>query len=784
MYEEHFHEDPFTGEIYPHSIHHNEATLKYMGLSTPDQTRVDAGLKVRGQARFANDILLNDICYVKFLRCPHSHAEVTSIDTSAAAALPGVIKVYTNDDVPTLIARPPNHFVLQKVIYNDAQPVAAVVAEEEDICEEAISLINVTYNVRPFILHVEDSMAPNAPIIFGDTNEVGSPFIVDVGDTQGALAAAAQVVEVKCDTVTRPWSGDRHTASIECESVTCMWDGHRMNIWTSTQNPHGQHRTVAAQLDLPYNRVVHHHTFAGVGFGSKGIPNKGMLMCAYASRDLNRPVKHQGGSNDETSEMVDSRSTQSGQHHQYKFGLDAGGNITAISNILNQASGSFGGRGSTDASRGLNYMFKNPNLYLEGHDWVTNTAGAGVPRCVQHPMAQHCLGMAIDVAAEASGLNPADFLLKNVGTTGGVGVNKEHPEWEMDGNPNPGMLQKLIQDSGFNSKWKGWTTPVSVNGSKKRGIGISAGACRHGYLANPETCHIFVNPDGTFQLSTGSQDVGGGNRTAFKLMAAEELGVTPDRVTVSTYETDSTQESVGTGGSRVTRGSGTAVILACRDVKEQLFITAIDDGLIEAAQPTDLEMADNLIYVKASPGTTVAVEKVANRARNVHGMIIGTGSHHTKRINWMHQSWNEAVTEVEVDTDTGEVTVLGIWASQDIGRTAWHIGAVNQVYGGTTMSVGKGLFEFMVKDENTGISLNPNYLDYKLMTHADIPAEYNIDLYENPDDWGPMGVKGIAEPACLSPSPAIANAIYNACGARVLSTMITPDKILAALGKA
>jgi CO/xanthine dehydrogenase Mo-binding subunit len=786
MYEDHFHEDAFTGEIYPQSIYHNEATLKWMGNDQPAQTRVDAGLKVRGQAKFANEILLGEMAYVKFLRCPHSHAEVLSIDKSAAEALPGVLKVYTNDDVPTLVARPPNHWVLQKVVYQESQPVAAVVATEEDICEEAISLITVDYDVRPFILHAEDSRAPGAPIIFGDTNENGSPFIIDVGDTQGALAAAATTIETKVDTVTSPWSGDRHTSSIECESATALWDGHRIQIWTSTQNPHGQHRTTAAQLDIPYNRAVHHHTYGGVGFGSKGIPNKGMLMAAYASRDLNVPVKHQGNANDQHSEMNDSRSCQSGQHHEYKIGMDASGMMTAISDINNQAAGCWGGRGSTDASRALTYMCNNPNLYIEGHDWVTNTNGAGVPRCVQHPQAQFCISSAFDIAAEASGLSPADFARKNVSTREGLNASIHHPEWEMDNNPNPGMLERIISDSGIESKWKGWTTPVSENGAKKRGIGMAWGACRHGYLANPQSCHIFGNPDGTFQVSTGSQDHGTGNRTAFKLMAAEELGVTPDKVSVSTYETDQVQESVGTGGSRVTRGSGTAVILACRDVKEQMFITAIDDGLVPAGtNKEDLEIADNEIYNKAdSSMEKVPVATVTNRARNVNGHILGVGRHRTKRVNWMHQSWNMCVAEVEVDTDTGEVTTLGLWTEQDIGRTAWYKGSINQVHGGTTMSVGRALMEGMVKDEVTGIVLNPNYLDYKLMTHADIPTNYNSKLYENPDEFGPMGVKGIAEPACLAPAPAVAAAIYNACGARVLSTMITPNKVLAALGKA
>jgi CO/xanthine dehydrogenase Mo-binding subunit len=267
-----------------------------------------------------------------------------------------------------------------------------------------------------------------------------------------------------------------------------------------------------------------------------------------------------------------------------------------------------------------------------------------------------------------------------------------------------------------------------------------------------------------------------------QIMAAEELGVSIDRVFPAHVDTGSAQESRNPGGSTVTRGSGTAVILACRDMKEQLFQLAIDSGKIEAASAEDLEMADNVIYVKANPATNVAVQEVTGRQNSVSGPLIGRGSYGAVRDRWMHRQWGCTVAEVEVDVDTGEVGVLNIWNNHGAGRVIWYQGSMNQGYGANIMSMGRAIHEGLIKDEGTGISLNPNFLDYKIPTHADVP-NITQTFEEEIDPFGPFGAKGIGEPLLGSPAPAIVNAIFNACGARVDDTPATPDKILTALGK-
>lgn len=780
------HTDAFTGEEFPQSIYHDNPTLKYFG--DPNIIRRDAGHKVTGQAKFANDIMLANLCYLKFKRCPHTHARVTSIDTSAAEALPGVIRVYTHDDVPSLTIRPPYNFVLMNETFEQGGEVAAVVAEDEDIAEEACALIDVEYEVLPFVLYAKEALEPGAPIVFGDTNEVGTPWTHTRGDPAAGFNAADEVVEVEVATVTKPWSGDRPVAPIEGESIVCEWENNQLRFWVATQGHHYNVRIIGPQVGLPYNRVIGEHTYEGASFGLKGSSNKGSVLAAYAAMDTNRPVKFMV---EPDGQMNINTSTQSAQNHSYKIGVKNDGTLTAFSDINIQASGSYGGAGGASAVQLHHMMFNVPNMYLEARNALTNTNGTGVPRCVHHPMSTFSVGVAMDQAAETIDMDPADFLIKNLFRGEGVGTHQDWPEWELDSNPNPDMVEKLVNNSGWKSKWNGWTTPVSVSGSKARGIGIAAHECDHGRLSNPMSAMVKANLDGTFDIDCGSFDIGTGFRTQGAIIAAEELGTPVENVNVSRYNTDTTQESMLTGGSRVTRASGTAIILACQDIKEQLFYLAVATGKLPGPA-TSMSTGDGNIY-QGSESVTIAEVCALQQSTHVvkpndpsfkGGPLIGRGSYATKRAAYMCQQWNTAIAEVEVDTDTGEVEVLKMWTAEDVGRVIFRKGLENQQYGGSIMSMGRALFEGIVKDDATGVTLNPNYLDYKIPSMADIP-DYDIDLYETyaTNPFGPMGAKGVGEPMVGGTAPSIANAIYNACGARVNSTMITPNKILEAIGK-
>ena len=797
MYESFNITDPYTKEKYPQSIYHNAPSygasngLKYVG--SPKQLRLGAGARVMGNEVYSNDILMTNLLYLKLKRAPYAHATVTSIDVSKAKALPGVIMVLTNADVPNLINASPYFYCIAKDVWTQGECVAAVAAEEEDIAEQALSLITVQYTVLPFVLHQDDALKAGAYILHGSTNEVGTAAPTTRGDVNAGFTASDFVVNTDYRSVTKPFAGVHPVASVEAESFTCNWENDRMNVWSSTQAPWSSLRSVAAALNLPYSKVAALNCRMGTGFGNKGTDGAGVKIAGYISYNTHRPVKWY---QDLDGHFGMNSSAWTCQNHVLKTGLKKDGTIVALSDIV-QGNGGYRGNAAAQSSAApFNVRVKAANMYIEGHDAYTNSQGAGIPRCVQHVKATVAFGIHMDKCAEAVGMDPSAFLLQNIYTGSGVGGHPDFPSYDVGINSAPDYLQQLITQSGWASKWKGWKTPTSVNGAKKSGIGIALHNCSHGSLSNPETATIMLEPDGSARCVTGSQDMGQGWRTCGALMAAEELGIDISLVTSPNFSTENTQESRSPGGSTVTRGTGTAVILACRDAKEQLFKLAIAGKKFAAGTtPDQLETSAGKIYLKSNPATTVNIADVCALMTSTFvdpgtsgtyaygGPIIGRGSYATARNGTMMLLQQAAtVAEVEVDTNTGEVTVTNVNLVSAVGRTIFYMGLYNQIIGGIAFMIGEALYAGIYKDEATGIDLNPNYILFKCPTMADMPT-MNVTMYEKIEPYAPFGGKGAGEPVMPQTSPAIINAIYNACGVRISSSMCTPDKILAGLGK-
>lgn len=799
MYESFTKVDPYTKEKYPQSIYHDSKTLKWVG--NPAIERLGASARVMGNETYSNDILMTNMLFLKLKRAPYSHATVTSIDTTKAKALPGVVMVLTYNDVPNLINAAPYFYCISKDVWNSMECVAAVAATEEDIAEEALNLITVQYTVLPFVLHQDDALKSGAYILHGSTNEVGTPAPTTRGDVNAGFAASDKTVTLDYRSVTKPFAGDHPVASVEPESFTCYWDDQKLYVWSSTQSPWGSLRSAAAALGIPYNRVAALNSRMGTGFGNKGTDGAGVKIAAYISYNTHRPVKW---FQDNDGHFGMNSSSWACQSHVMKAGLKNDGTIVAISDI---SQGNGGYRGNTavqSAMAPFNVRVKAANMYYEGHDAYTNSQGAGIPRCVQHVQASVAFALLQDKMAEAVNMNPATFMLNTVYTGSGVGGHPDFPTYDMGINSAPGYVQDLITQSGFMSKWKGWKTPTSVNGPKARGIGIANHNCSHGGLSNPESATLMLEPDGSARIVTGSQDMGQGWRTAGAIMAAEEMGMDIAMMTSPNFSTENTQESRSPGGSTVTRGTGTAVILACRDAKEQLFKLAITAKKFTGVQPSDLETAYGYIYLKSGTAPTsftatppAGAVKIADVCALMTGTvvdpgtgqyayggpIIGRGSYATARSGNMHLLQQSGVTaEVEVDTDTGEVTVLDIQEIVACGRNIFYRGNLNQTTGGIAFMIGHALYAGVYKDEATGLDLNPNYLHFRCPTTADMPT-MTVGFNETIEPYAPFGGKGTGEPIMPATTPAIFNAIYNACGVRAVSNMMSPDKILAGLGK-
>lgn len=795
MYENICKVDPYTKEKYPQSIYHDSKTLKYIGKPYP---RVGADARVMARELYSNDLLLNGMLYLKLKRSPYPHATVKSIDVTKAKALPGVKMVLTYADVPDLVNAAPYAYCIVKEAWTQGDCVAAVAATEEDIAEEALNLITIEYTPLPFVLHQDDALKAGAYKLHGDTNEIGSPAITKRGDVNGAtgFAAAAKIVNTDYRSTTKPFSGVHPVASVENESMVCSWENDRMYIWTSNQSPWGDQRSIAGALGLPYNRVVAMNCRMGTGFGNKGSDKAGTKIAAYMSYKLHLPVKWY---QDNDGYFGMQASSWSCQNHVLKSGLTADGTFTALQDISQCNGGYRGNRAAESSMQPFPVRLNSPNIYLEGHDAYTNSQAAGIPRCVAHVNATIATGIHYDQCAEAVAMNPADFLLKNIFKGSGLGGHPDYPAYDIGANPCPGFLEKLLLLGDFRAKWKGWNAPVSVNGAKRTGIGMSLHNCSHGSLSNPESAEIMLEPDGTCRVVNGSQECGNGWRTAATLMAAEEMGMNPKNVVCPNFNTDTVQESKSPGGSTVVRGTGTAIILACRDAKEQLFRLAIVAKKFTGVTMDQLETSEDFIYVKSAPTTKVAIKDVCalmtstivdpGTGTTFGGPIVGRGSYATGRTGLMMlMQWSATTAEVEVDTDTGEVAVKTIYLGCGVGRDIFHAGNYGQIIGGMAFMVGHALFAGIVKDEPTGIDLNPNYGLFKCPTFADMPVAMDVAMTEEIEPYGPFGVKGTGEPVMPTTSSSILNAIYNACGGlptrnRIFSSMATPDKVLTAIGK-
>lgn len=790
MYESFTQVDPYTKEKYPQSIYHSSKTLKWVG--NPAILRQGAGARVMGNEIYSNDILMTNMLYLKLKRAPYAHATVTSIDVSKAKALPGVVMVLTYNDVPNLINASPYFYCIAKDVWTQGECVAAVAATEEDIAEQALALITVQYTVLPFVLHQDDALKSGAYILHGSTNEVGTPAPTTRGDVNAGFAKSDHVVTLDFRNVVKPFNGVHPVASVEAESFVCNWENDRMNVWSSTQAPWSSLRSVAAALNLPYSKVAALNCRMGTGFGNKGTDGAGVKIAAYISYNTHRPVKWY---QDLDGHFGMQSSAWTCQNHVMKGGVNNDGTIVAISDI---SQGNGGYRGNTavqSAMQPFNVRVKTANMYLEGHDAYTNSQSAGIPRCVQHVQASVAFGILQDQMAEACNMDPAKFMVQTAYTGSGLGGHIDFPQYDVGINSAPGYINDLVTASGWATKWKGWKTPMSVNGAKQRGIGIGNHNCSHGSLSNPESATVMLEPDGSCRIVTGSQDMGQGWRTAAAIMCAEEMGIDYSLVTSPNFATENVQESRSPGGSTVTRGTGTAVILACRDAKEQLFKLAITAKKFAAGTtPDQLETSAGNIYLKSTPATTVKIADVCALMSSTvvdpgtgdytyGGPIIGRGSYATARTGvMMLLQQSGTVSEIEVDVDTGETTCLNITETAAVGRTIFYQGQMNQVVGGIAFMIGHALFTGLFKDEATGIDLNANYTHFKCPTMADMPT-MNVTFNETIEPYAPFGAKGSGEPVMPSTSTSILNAIYNACGVRPNTASFTPDKLLAGLGK-
>lgn len=745
--------------------------------------RPDVAVKATGAARYTTDVKLPGMLAAKVLRSPYAHARVLKLDKSAAMSLPGVVAVIGPEDVPRgpfemdtfgLLWDSEGRVVKDREILTErarfvGDAIAAVAAVDEATAEEALRLIEVEYEVLPAVFDPLEAIKPGAPLVhdFAKNNIVKHlvyPFAI--GDVEKGFQEADFVVE-------GTFHGSRQIAC-PSEPAACVasFDGDRLTIWSPGQNPYILRTLIAGLFNIPEGKIRWMTPLVGGGWGN-GINPRAEPVCIALALKTGKPVKL-AFTREEQSFATDTREACI----QYgKMGVKKDGAIIALQTKLIAESGAYMADTASTTAVNMGYflsLYRCPNLAGQADIVYTNTPVQGGMRGYGNPGAMFALEQLVDMAAEKIGMDPLEFRIKNHRRTGEA---TRVPSIPIENCPLDDLIAAGAQKIGWQEKRQG-----KKEGVKRRGVGMAT--MQHSAGAYPrllDFCNASVelNEDGSANLTIGSCEMGQGIMGTLGQMAAEELGLDAGDVNVSTGDTDTGMFDVGTYASRTIYNLGKAVIAAAAEAKGRLLERAAK--MLEA-EPGELEVKGGRVYFRAAPDKGLSVAQVARDAiynyRASASHISGRSSMEPKGTN--PAAYEAVFAEVEVDTETGVVTLLKLVQVHDIGRAINPMTVEGQLEGAIVQGLGWTLTEGFAINMETGVLESDNFQSYKLPRSADVP-ETEVVLVEQPVPSGPYGAKSVGECGMVAIAPAITNAIYNATGVRVTELKVTPERILQAL---
>ncbi|MBI2987237.1 MAG: molybdopterin-dependent oxidoreductase [Deltaproteobacteria bacterium] len=738
----------------------------------------DAWLKATGEAKYADDHSLPGMLYGKLLRSPHPHARILHIDTSKAERLPGVRAVATGKDFPGIKygnlpqTRDYLPLALEKVRYIGDE-VAAVAAIDEDMAEEALDLIQVEYEILPAVFDPEEAMQPGAPQLHDHApDNISSQSAFHFGDADRGFADSDLIQEDIFET--QPVK----QGMLEPHACIGLWDNTgKITLWASKQSPYVVWRQLAMGLGIEPGKIRLVQTYIGGGFSGGKQEAMPMDFCAVLlSKKSGRPVKFV--------HTMDEVLTIGHLRHPIKIWLKTGikkdGTLLAQHCKIIANGGAYSSIGQLSMyipGAMLNLPYRLPNVKYEAYRIYTNNGFCGAMR--GHTLPQICFARdsQLDIIAAKLGVDPIEIRLKNAAQPGEVTPNG----FRLTTFGFTECLQRVVEASQWREK----------HGKlpRYRGIGIGCGSLVSGARLmghSSSTAEIKVQEDGTVLLVTGSTDVGQGADTVLSMIAAEVLGVQLDDVRFAMVDTDITPVDPGTFSSRVTFWTGNAVKLAAEDARRQLAEIAAQK--LEA-NPEDLIFRDRQVYLRQQPQRGLSFGELVRLAEYRLGRIImGKGSYTSGeelidfRTGYGNMSPaytpSACVVEVEVDPETGQVTVTGIWGAHDCGFPLNPMLVRGQVLGASVMCIGQALYENLIRTQ--GKVMNPSFRDYKMPLATDVPKLANVEHINiiTRDPSGPFGAKEAGEGAATGVIAAVANAVYHATGVRIKSLPISPGKVL------
>jgi len=743
--------------------------------------RPDGPEKVTGHAHYGADVRLPGMLYGKILRSPHVHARIKSIDTRHAMELPGVYAVVTSADLAQPSGRlvdlaegmihnmrfmSNNILAADKVLYK-GHAIAAVAATSPHIAEEALALIQVEYEELPPVLSAAEAMKPGAPLLherLASQSTPGRPggILNDDDPTPGSnlanhfefrlgdIAQGWQEAEVIVEQET--FTSPIHQGYIEPHSATAQWhsDG-TLTLWSSSQGHFNVRDQTARLINMPISKVKAVPLEIGGGFGGKTLVYVEPVAAALA-RKAGRPVKITMS----RTEVFEATGPTSGTHIRVKLGATKDGRLVAAEAHLIYEAGAFPGSPVTPACHCIMGPYNIPNTWIEGFDVVVNKPKSAAYRAPGVPAAAFAMETTIDILCQKLGMDPLEFRLLNSakeGTRAPTG-----PVWPRVG------YEEVVQAAKDHPHY---AAPLT---GPYRGRGVASGLWRNN--TGPSSAIAIVHNDGTVHLIEGSPDIGG-TRASVSQQFAETLGIPFEDVHPTVGDTDAIGFTSVTGGSGVTFKTGRAAYEAAQDIKRQMCERAAKTW---ECPLDEVVYADGGMRHQSDPERRLTFKQIAARQNPTGGPITGRAGVNPGGAG---PAMGTHIVDVEVDPDTGKVTILRYTAVQDAGKAIHPSYVEGQMQGGAVQGIGWALNEeYFLSDK--GQMLNSSFLDYRMPTTLDVPMIDTV-IVEVANPTHPYGVRGVGETSIIPPLAAVANAVCRALGVRMNQLPMSPGRILAAL---
>jgi aerobic carbon-monoxide dehydrogenase large subunit len=776
-----------------------ETSSRFIGRSIkPDKS----SRFITGSGMYVGDVRLPNMLHAALVRGLYAHARILGIDRKEALGLDGVVGVWSGQDIEGRISAFPGSFEIhparwlegvkpllrgpqpralaQGKVHYVGEPVAIVVAEDRAKAEDAVDAVVVEYEELPVVVDPEQSLRPGAPLVHdGSQDNVVFGFSIEKGGVNEALDAAPYTLEER-------FRHHRYCAApLECRGVVAWLEPatNILTVWSSTQMPHLVRRQIAAQLDLPEERVRVIAPDIGGGFGPKVFVYPEEILVPFLALQLGRPVKWI----EDRAEHFISTAHGRDQLHDVECGFDREGRILALRDRFLLDNGAYNPMGLTDAYNTAAHLqgpYKIPNLSVTGTCVSTNKVPNAPYRGAGRPEAVFVMERCIDIIAARLGLDPVEVRRRNF-------VQPEEMPYQAgilyrDGEPIcydsgnfPETLARALQAADYDELRKR-QRELRAHGCY---LGIGIGCYVEGTgVGSFEGAKVRIDSSGQVIIATGATGHGQGHETVFAQIAADLWGVSLDQISLVEGDTASIAFGCGTFGSRSTVNVGSAIHGASARLKEKVFQLAAH---ILEANPDDLDFGGGKVFIRGMPDRAIPFSELARAAvpgwasrlpEDLEPGLEATFYFVPPTVTWANAAH---VAVIEVDVQTGVIKLLDYCVAHDAGKLINPLLVDGQIHGGVAQGIGAALYEEIAYNEN-GQVLSGSFVNYLLPGAMEVPFIKTAHL-ESPSPLNPLGVKGLGEGGAIAPPAALANALADALfplAIQVNEIPLTPDRVL------